>query len=79
MKKKTKKLLFFSTAALLGMYAYNRFIEETATKKNMLPTKNGSYFMWNQGNIFYTKTGTGAPILPYMTRIRKVLPLSGQR
>ena len=63
MKKKTKKLLFFSTAALLGMYAYNRFIEETATKKNMLPTKNGSYFMWNQGNIFYTKTGTGAPIL----------------
>ena len=57
MKKNTKKLLFFSSAALLGMYAYNRFVEETAAKKNMLPTENGAYYPWNQGNIFYTKEG----------------------
>lgn len=62
MKKSTKKLLFFSSAALLGMYAYNRFVEETATKKNMLPTEDGAYFQWNQGNIFYTKSGKGKPV-----------------
>lgn len=44
MKKKTKKFLLYSTAALVGMYAYNRFVEETATKKNMLPTENGAYY-----------------------------------
>ena len=63
MKKNTKKLLFFSSAALLGMYAYNRFVEETAAKKNMLPTENGAYYPWNQGNIFYTKEGNGNPVL----------------
>lgn len=63
MKKKTKRLLFFSAATLAGMYAYNRFVANTSTKKNMLPTKNGSYYSWKQGNIFYTKHGSGSPLL----------------
>lgn len=63
MKKNTKRYLLFSTAAFAGMYAYNRFVATVAANKNMLPTKNGSYYSWKQGNIFYTKTGTGSPIL----------------
>lgn len=63
MKKSTKQFLFFSSATLAGMYAYNRFVAATSAKKNMLPTKNGSYYSWKQGNIFYTKLGTGSPIL----------------
>lgn len=63
MKKKTKRFLFLTTAALAGMYAYNRFVANTSTNKNMLPTKNGSYYSWKQGNIFYTKQGSGSPIL----------------
>ena len=63
MKKSTKRFLLFSTAAIAGMYAYNRFVATVAANKNMLPTKNGSYYSWKQGNIFYTKTGTGSPIL----------------
>ena len=63
MKKKTKKFLLYSTAALVGMYAHNRFVEETASKKNMLPTENGAYYPWTQGNIFYTKSGEGNPLL----------------
>ena len=63
MKKKTKRFLFLTTAALAGMYAYNRFVANTSTNKNMLPTKNGSYYSWKQGNIFYTKHGSGSPIL----------------
>lgn len=63
MKKSTKKILFFSSAVFAGMYAYNRFVATTSTKKNMLPTKDGSYYSWTQGNIFYTKLGSGSPIL----------------
>lgn len=63
MKKNTKKFLFFSAAAFAGMYAYNQFVASASTKKNMLPTKNGSYYSWKQGNVFYTKKGTGSPIL----------------
>lgn len=63
MKKSTKKILFFSSAAIAGMYAYNRFVATTSTKKNMLPTRDGSYYSWKQGNVFYTKHGSGSPIL----------------
>lgn len=63
MKKSTKSFLFITTATLTAMYAYNRFVANTSTKKNMLPTKNGSYYSWKQGNIFYTKTGSGKPVL----------------
>ena len=63
MKKGTKKFLFLSVATLAGMYAYKQVGASTSTKKNMLPTKNGSYYSWKQGNVFYTKTGTGDPVL----------------
>lgn len=66
MKKKknhTRHFLFVTTAALTGIYAFNRFVANKATSKNMLPTKNGSYYSWKQGNVFYTKTGSGKPVL----------------
>lgn len=63
MKKSTKKFLFITSAAIAGMYAYNQFVANTSTKKNMLPTKNGSYYSWKQGNVFYTKHGSGKPVL----------------
>ncbi|MCM1283375.1 MAG: hypothetical protein NC180_06955 [Muribaculaceae bacterium] len=63
MKKSTKHFLFVATATLTGMYAYNRFVANNATSKNMLPTKNGSYYSWKQGNVFYTKAGSGKPVL----------------
>ena len=63
MKKSTKKILFFTTATIAGMYTYNQFVAASSTKKNMLPTKNGSYYSWKQGNIFYTKIGNGTPVL----------------
>jgi pimeloyl-ACP methyl ester carboxylesterase len=45
------------------MYAYNRYVSINSTKNNTLPTKDGSYFSWKQGNIFYTKSGSGSPVL----------------
>lgn len=63
MKKCMKRFLFVTAGTLSGMYAYNRFVANKANGKNMLPTKNGSYYSWKQGNIFYIKTGSGKPVL----------------
>jgi pimeloyl-ACP methyl ester carboxylesterase len=38
-------------------------VATNSTKKNSLPTKNGAYYSWKQGNVFYTKNGSGNPIL----------------
>lgn len=62
MKKNTKKFLFFTTAALAGMYAYNQFVA-SSSNKNMLSNKKGAFYSWKQGNIFYTKSGNGSPVL----------------
>lgn len=63
MKKKTKRLLFVVGVSAATMYAYNKFIESTATKKNLLSTDNGNFFVWKDEEIFYTKSGSGSPIL----------------
>ena len=63
MKKNTKRLLTLTVAAFAGMYAYNRFVDSNASRKNLLKTDNGHYYKWKEGNIFYSKIGNGAPIL----------------
>ena len=63
MKKNTKKILLIASAALASIYAYNKFVEVTSTKKNLLKTEDGEYYNWKLGKIFYTKKGTGSPIL----------------
>lgn len=63
MKRSTKKLVFLSAAAIAGIYAYNKFVENNATNKNLLKADDGEYFDWKEGSVFYTKTGAGSPIL----------------
>lgn len=63
MKKSTKCLLFTLGISVAGIYAYNKFVENTASQKNLLSDKNGNYYNWKHGNIFYTKTGSGSPLL----------------
>ena len=63
MGKKIKKLVVFSAATLAGMYAYNKIVENTSTRKNLLKTDPGEFFEWNHGRIFYNKNGTGKPLL----------------
>jgi pimeloyl-ACP methyl ester carboxylesterase len=45
------------------MHAYNKYVSINSTKNSSLPTKNGAYYSWKQGNIFYTKSGSGSPVL----------------
>lgn len=63
MKKSTKFLLFSLGVSAVSIYTYNKFIEASASSKNLLSDKDGYYYPWTHGNIFYTKTGTGSPIL----------------
>ena len=63
MGKKSKKFLFLTAATIAGIYAYNKFIEETSTKKNLLKEEYGTFYEWKHGDIFYKKAGSGSPIL----------------
>ena len=63
MKKTTKRLLFAVGVSAAAIYAYNKFVESTATQKNLLSKDNGEFYSWKDSNIFYTKKGTGSPLL----------------
>jgi len=63
MKKSTKRILLAVGVSAAAIYAYNKFVETTATQKNLLSKDNGEFYNWKNGNIFYTKTGTGSPLL----------------
>lgn len=63
MKKITKRILFAVGVTTAAIYAYNKFIESTATQKKLLNKDNGEYYNWKNGNVFYTKSGQGSPLL----------------
>lgn len=63
MKKSTKLFLLAAGTTLTSIYVYNKFVEETATKNNLLKDTNGEYYSWKYGNVYYTKTGNGSPLL----------------
>ena len=63
MKKSTKLILLATSISIAGIYAYNKFVEETASKNNLLSDKEGYFYHWKNGNVFYTKTGQGSPLL----------------
>lgn len=63
MKKSTKCILATVGISVAAIYAYNKYTEINATSKNLLTNENGDYFTWNDYQIFYTKSGSGSPIL----------------
>lgn len=63
MGKHLKKIFFFTSAAAAGMYTLNRIVDYTAGMKDLLKTDDGETYHWKQGDIFYTKSGSGSPLL----------------
>lgn len=63
MKKSTKCVLFTLGVSATAIYTYNKFIEKTASEKNLLSDKDGAYYEWKYGNVFYSKYGSGSPVL----------------
>ncbi|MFA9378123.1 MAG: alpha/beta hydrolase [Lachnotalea sp.] len=62
-KSKLKYIILFGTVITISISIINKFIEISATLKNKLSTNKAEYFDWRFGKIFYTKQGTGSPIL----------------
>lgn len=66
MKNSKKKLITISILTILSgvaIYAVNRFISATSVMKNLLQTEESQYYHWQFGKVFYTKKGTGKPLL----------------
>lgn len=63
MKKNIKHFFLLTALAAGTIHLVNRFVDITAQMKNILKPQNGEYFNWKNGKIFYTKRGTGSPLL----------------
>jgi len=63
MKKQVRHFLFLAASATTGIHILNRMINRTACMKDLLASHNGEYYNWKHGNIYYTKSGSGSPIL----------------
>lgn len=64
--EKYKKLLnagIISSAILFTTWGLNKFIFIQACRKDMLYCKNKHQYSWRFGDIFYTKKGSGTPLL----------------
>lgn len=57
----TAVLLAAGTAA--GTALINKYIKVSATSKKLLSHPEPSIYKWRLGDIYYTKTGTGKPLL----------------
>lgn len=65
MKRKNKllTLLLLSTNTIFATAFLNKAIKIQATQKHLLEEPNPSCYSWRLGNIYYTKTGSGKPLL----------------
>lgn len=64
--KKGKKLtlgLAIGSLSILLTHVINQIIFIISTMKEVLFSENSSYYNWRFGKIFYTKKGTGTPVL----------------
>ena len=57
----TSTILF--SAATLIIHLTNRIIAASSSLKEILYSENKNYYKWRFGNVYYTKRGTGSPIL----------------
>ncbi len=63
MKKQIRNFLLLSTLTTISIYGINKAINISSSLKNLLKTDKGKFFNWRYGNIFYTKQGSGRPLL----------------
>lgn len=63
MRKNVKHFFILTGLAAGTIHLANRFIDITAQMKNTLKSQNGEYYDWKNGKVFYTKHGSGSPIL----------------
>ncbi|MDO4267013.1 MAG: alpha/beta fold hydrolase [Eubacteriales bacterium] len=62
-KNKMLTLLILSAGATAAIAAINKFIQISATSKDLLTEPEALCYKWRLGNVHYTKTGSGKPLL----------------
>ncbi len=62
-KNKFLTLLILTAGTAATTAAINKFIKMTAISKNLLGESESLCYKWRLGNIHYTKTGSGKPLL----------------
>jgi pimeloyl-ACP methyl ester carboxylesterase len=63
LKNKLKYVILFGTVIAFSVSVINKLIYISATIKNKLTPNKGDFYDWRFGKIFYTKQGSGTPIL----------------
>ena len=64
--KHSKKLVTLSVLTTMSgaaIYFLNKMLDTAAVRKNLLASAEKESFSWQFGDIFYTKKGTGTPML----------------
>lgn len=62
-KKKISLILLFSSISIITTLLINKIIFFLSTIKETLYSDNSNFYNWRFGKVFYTKKGTGSPIL----------------
>lgn len=62
-KNKLLTLLILSASSVAATAVINKFVKISALSKNLLADSKSLCFKWRFGNIHYTKTGSGKPLL----------------
>ncbi|MDO5540534.1 MAG: alpha/beta fold hydrolase [Eubacteriales bacterium] len=63
MKKRFKTLVKLAIWTSIAMYLVNKFVESSATIHHLLKSNDGNFYNWKHGDIFYTVSGTGSPVV----------------
>lgn len=63
MKHKIKNSIILTSTAMFFTHLMNKFLSATAVTKNLLKSHMGHRFSWRFGDVFYSKTGSGSPLL----------------
>lgn len=62
-KKHIRNFIILSTLTSVSIYGINKAISISSSINKYLKTDKGNFFNWRYGNIFYTKSGKGSPLL----------------
>ena len=63
--------VLLSAGAAAGTALINKYIQMSAVSRNLLVQPEPRCYRWRLGNIHYTKSGTGKPLL-LDTRIQRL-------
>lgn len=75
MKQRLKKLIKLTIWASVVMYLINKFIESDALIRHLLKVSPNGFYHWKHGKIYYTKQGSGTPVL----LVHELSPSSSQQ